>query len=306
MAIPAKSCFEYHAVLYGDGDGTWRGTAHDDGSESLLGSGPAVVVSQGCVTLTRNSSQIGNPSPVSTASFDGGNALQAVLRDGDRLSCWRQATSEIGMSVTRADSLVLGLGTLGRVPGDGVTIDCDPRVKETELAREIRYIDRPGTRILWLDPDKPRELQAQLGELDGDFSGVKVLAIVVRTDDPAVRVELNRRTMERDRPTLGAMVFYNAPKRFSSVEQWLQYGRTLSTQRPRDLWLRIRSGDEERCVSQETSAIVGSWLAYVLRVYEPGTPGQLSQLGLVRAESAVTPAMLASSTASVARGLRLD
>jgi hypothetical protein len=210
------------------------------------------------------------------------------------------------MSVTRAGSLVLGLGTLGPTPGPDITIDHDPRVEERELACEVRYIDRPGTHIVWLDPDRPSELAARLRELDGDFPGVKVLAIVVRSDDDAVRQDLNRRTMERHRSGLGATVFLTAAERFSSVDEWLRYCRALSPERPRDLWLRVRSGKRECLITEGTTATVDGWLVHVLRVYEPGIPGRWSQLGLVAADAGVTPAMLERSTEAIAKGLTWD
>jgi hypothetical protein len=255
--------------------------------------------------MTRRSRNSLKRSPVSSASFDGGEALAAVLRPWDRLACWRDGTAEIGLSVTRAGSLVLGLGTLRHAPGGGITIDHDPRVEERELACDVRYIDRPGTRIVWLDPKRPMELEARLRELDGDLAGVNVLAIVVRTDDATVVRELNRRTMGRHRPGLGATIFVTAAERFSSVEEWLQYGRALSTERPRDLWLRVRSGSSDCLVPEGRTATVEGWLVHVLRVHEPGIPGRLSQLGLVPADTGVTPTMLECSTAAVATGLTL-
>jgi hypothetical protein len=92
-----------------------------------------------------------------------------VLREGDRLACWRSGTAEIGLSVTRAGSLVLGLGTLGHTPGGDVTIDHDSRVEERELACDVLYIDRPGTQIVWLDPDRPtlRRVLVDRADLDG-------------------------------------------------------------------------------------------------------------------------------------------
>ena len=298
------SCYRYHTVLHADHEGgNWAGVADDDGSASLLGSAPSVVVINGRVTMTRRERGSRQRTEVSQTSFDGGDALKGVLRDGDHLACWRDGTAEIGLSVSRAGSLVLGLGTLGQTPGNHITIDHDPRVEETQLAREIRYIDRPGTHIVWLDPDRPTDLEAHLRELDGELPGVNVLAIVVRTDDKAISHELNRRTMGRHRPGLGATVFLTASKRFSGVDEWLQYGRALPTERPRDLWLRMRSGKSEYVVREGTTASVDGWLMHVLRVYEPGIPGRLSQVGLVAAEAGVTSAMLERSTAAVAEGL---
>jgi hypothetical protein len=255
--------------------------------------------------MTSNWRAILKRSPASRASFDGGEALAAVLREGDRLACWRHMTAEIGLSVTRAGSLVLGLGTLGHAPGDGITIDDDPRVEERELACDVRYIDRPGTHIVWLDPTRPSDLEARLRELEGHLTGVNVLAIVVRTDDMRVSLELNRRTMRRHRPGRGATIFLTAAERFSGVEEWLQYGRALSTERPRDLWLRVRSGSRDCLVPEGTTVTVDGWLVHVLRVHEPGIPGRLSQVGLVLADAPVTPAMLECSTAAVAAGLTL-
>jgi hypothetical protein len=305
MAIRPSSCYHYHTVVHADRDGDWAGVADEDESDRLLGSDPSVGVSNGRVTMTRRSHETLKRGSASRASFDGGEALMAVLHEGDRLACWRDLTAHIGLSVTRAGSLVLGLGALGHRPGSDITIEHDPRIKERELAQDIRGIDQPGTRIVWLDPAKPSDVEARLRELDGDLAGVKVLAFVARTDDAAVRRELNRRTMGRDIPGVGA-VFLNAAERFSGVEEWLQYGRALSTERPRDLWLRIRSGNCEGLVAEGTTATIDGWLVHVRRVYDRGIPGRPSQLGLVPLDAGVTPAMLERSTLAMARWLTCD
>jgi hypothetical protein len=305
MAIAPWSCYRYDTVLHADREGNWAGVADDDGSASLLGSGPSVVVIDGRVTMTRRQRETLKRRVVSQTSFDGGETLKALLRQGDRLACWRGGTGEIGLSVSRAGSLVLGLGTLGDMPASDISIHHDPRVEERELACEIRYIDRPGTHIVWLDPDRPSDFEAHLRKLEGALPIVNVLAIVVRTDDNAVSLELNRRIMGRHRPGLGATVFLRAAKRFSGVEEWLQYGRALSTEPPRDLWLGIRSGKCECLVPEGTTATVDGWLLHVLRVCEPGLPGRLSQLGLVAASAGVTAAMLERSTEAIAKGPRL-
>jgi hypothetical protein len=304
MAIPAAGRYHYHTVVHADRDGVWSGTADDDGSPSLLGCRPSVVVTNGRVTMTRRWSEILTQSTASTASFDAGEALRAVLRDGDRLACWRTGTGEIGVSVTRAGSLVLGLGTLGEAPGGDITIDHDPRVEEVKLARELRYLDLPGTQCVWLDPQRPSELASRLRELDGDCSGVDRLGIVVRSDDIAVVRELNRRTMWRPRPGHSRM-FLRAAERFSTLEEWLHYGRALSTERPHDLWLRIRRGSREGLVPEGRTATFDGWLVHVLRVHEPGIPGFLSQLGLVQTDTGVTQSVLERSTSAVATGLTI-
>lgn len=302
MAIPSSSCFHYHTDLRAGGAGEWTGVAELGESASLLGSGPSVVVSNGLVTMTRRG-HVSRSGSQSRASFDGGEALSETLRAGDRLSCWRGETAEIGLSVRRAGSLVLGLGTLGDVSDHDITIEHDPRIAEMEFARDIHFIDRPGTRIVWLDPARPAELEARLRELDGDLAGVYGLAIVARTDDEAVSRELSWRTMRPFRPGPGFSVFLTASSRFSDVEAWLQYGRALPTERPRDLWLRVRIGACERVVPEGTTATVDGWLVHVHRVWERGVPGRLSHLGVARAEAGITPAMLERSTAAVAQGL---
>jgi hypothetical protein len=303
MAIPYWSCYHYRTVLHADRDGAWVGAADDDGSVCLLGNKPSVAVADGRVIITRRPRRGVERSEVSRASFDAGEVLGAVLREGDCLTCWRGPTAEIGLALTREGSLVLALGTLGRTPGSDITIHHDPRVEERELAGEIRYIDRPGTRIVWLDPDRPSEFEARLREIDGVLTGVNVLAIVVRTDDTAFSNELNGRLMGRRRAGVGATVFLTVRKQFSGVEEWLRYGRALSTERPRDLWLRIRLGRSECLVPEGTTAAVDGWIVHVLRVYEPGLPGQFSNLGVVRADTGVTPAILECSTAAVDKGL---
>ena len=220
-----------------------------------------------------------------------------------RIACLRSC--DIGVTVTRAGSLLLGLGTLGNAPGPGITIGHDPRVEEVAHAREVRYIDGPGTRILWLDPKKPSELEAQLRELDRGFPTVKVLGIVVRTDDTAVSNDLLARTIERPLPGVRAASFLRAAERFSNLEEWLQYSRALPTERPRDVYLRLTIGSRDYQVIEGTSATLDGWLTHVLKVYEPGLPGQFTQLGLVRAATGVTAAMLERSTAAVDRGLTI-
>jgi hypothetical protein len=186
MAISRQGQFQYSAVLQRNLE-SWKGSAHDDGLPSLLGSGPSVAVTEGRVTLTRSWRGALSASLMSAAAFEVGGSVESVLREGDLLSCWRTGTAEIGLSVTRNGSLELGLGVLHDTPAVGITIEHDPRVEETELARKFRYIDQPGSHIVWLDPQRPRELEAGLRELDGELSGVKVLAIVVRSDSDDVR-----------------------------------------------------------------------------------------------------------------------
>ena len=82
MTIAPWSWFNYHTVLHGMSDGAWTGTAEDDGFDSLLGTRPSVLVTSGRVTLTR-SSRGASRSVASAASFDGGDALDAVLHEGD-------------------------------------------------------------------------------------------------------------------------------------------------------------------------------------------------------------------------------
>ena len=303
MAIAPWSRYHYHTVVDAAGDGEWSGIADDDGSPSLLDSRPSVAVRHGRVTMARRSRKSRKYSTASNASFDGGEALAAVLRRGDRLECWCEATGDIGVAVIRDESLVLGLGSLSYAPDRDITIDHDPRVEEIALAREIRYIDRPGSHIVWLDPKKPSELEARLRELDREFTGVEVFAVIVRTDDAAVRSELLRPMMDRLQRGARATVYMGAPERFANVEEWLQYGRALPTERPRDVWLRIRIGSRDYQVVEGTSATLDGWLAHVLKVYEPGLPGEFTRLGLVRAATGVTAAMLERSTAAVAAGL---
>src|SRR3954463_8979446 len=100
MAIAYWDWYRYHTVVDAAGDGQWSGLADDDGAPSLLGSRPSVDVSNGRVALVRRSPQNRAYSTASSSSFDGGEALAAVLRAGDRLECWRVLTGDIGLAVT--------------------------------------------------------------------------------------------------------------------------------------------------------------------------------------------------------------
>ena len=131
------------------------------------------------------------------------------------------------------------------------------------------------------------------------------LGIVVRSDDMAVVRELNQRTMWRPRPGHSRM-FLRVAERFSTLQEWLHYGRALSTELPHDLWLRIRSGSRECLVPEGRTATFDGWLVHVLRVREPGLFGRLSQLGLVRTDAGVTQSILERSTSAVATGLTTD
>src|SRR6476660_4983974 len=68
MAIPRWNCYGYHTILHADHNGDWAGVADEDGSASLLGSRPSVVVTSGRVTMTRRWHAILNRSQASRAS----------------------------------------------------------------------------------------------------------------------------------------------------------------------------------------------------------------------------------------------
>jgi hypothetical protein len=303
MVMPRSGCYHYDTVLQAKADGTLGGIAEDDGGESLFGTQPSVIVTGGRVTLIRRNRGLARSQP-SHGVFEGGQALTAVLRQGDRLACWRDGCAELGLSVTRGGSMVLAVGSLGRTPCNGVIIDEDPRVEETELALEVRSADRQGARVVWLDPERPDDVEAQLRKLGRDLAGVRILVIVMRTDDYDVRTELTRRA-SNVRGNVSTK-YITAAQRFSSLEEWLQYGRSLQTGRPADLWLRVRSGDCESCVPQGTTGAVDRWLVHVRRVYEWGVPGYPSQLGIVATGAGVTAEMLEHSTAAIARGLHFS
>jgi hypothetical protein len=300
MAIPLSACFDYRASMHALGR-TWAGRSTDDGQVSLVGPGPSVTLGDGRVTFTRDEP---SPSLVRQAGLDVGAAPGALVQEGDLLSCRRVLTGQVGLSLTRDRRLLLALGVSAHRTEPYVTVDDDPRVEEIALARRIRYIDRPATAIVWLDPAHPADLEERLRELDRPYAGHR--AVVARTDDASVRLALNRRAMHRDHYQPGSRSFDTAPERFASLEAWLQYGRALPTERPSDLWLRVRIGQAEQRVPQGTTTTIDGWLVHAHCVNEPGIPGRWSELAVARADAGVDTAMLEQSAAAVARGLWIE
>jgi hypothetical protein len=135
---------------------------------------------------------------------------------------------------------------------------------------------------------------------------VTLRAIVVRTEDDAVRQDLNRRTMQTGRQRESAAIFLTALERFPTLDAWLAYGRSLPTERPADLWLRVRIDDAEARIPEGTTTTIGEWLVHVHRVYEPGLPGRASMVGIVHADAGVTSSMLEASAAAVAPGVAIE
>jgi hypothetical protein len=306
MAISSRGCFDYRATLHADGLGAWIGTAADDRHVSLVGPRPSVVLRRARLTLTRHRNVDAGEALAAAAHVDVGHAPEAVLRNGDLLACRRDAATEITLSLIRDGRLRLHLGASAIMGDTRLAIEHDPRVEDAVLAREIRYISKPESAIYWLDPSRPDDLEARLREIGAPAPGVKLRAIVARTDDPALRLDLNRRTMQPGRYRDGAAVFLTASERFATLDAWLEHGRSLPTERPADLWLRVSIDGVEQRIPQGRTTTIGDWLVHVHRVYEPGVPARASMVGVVHTDTGVSASVLEASTGDVARGATIE
>ncbi len=74
------------------------------------------------------------------------------------------------------------------------------------------------------------------------------------------------------------------------------------SERPRDLWLRIAIGGFSTVVKEGEYAFIEPWHLTVRKVYEPGDPGESSQLAVVRHDPAITKESVIESAELMAAG----
>ena len=89
-------------------------------------------------------------------AFRVGEALEAVVQDGDLLRATRHATTDLSVSLFRGDDLLVGLGAVNsRQLGPGMTFEEDPRIHEAMLYHLPNTLADPDTTLAWLDAEDP-------------------------------------------------------------------------------------------------------------------------------------------------------
>lgn len=313
MAIPPCGTFEYEALLTRTRSGAWGGRAapapKDARHPGLAGDSPMVEIAGGLLTLRCTESPLRFVKrhyrewgpPASRVGFRIGDALEAVMEDGDRCRVSRDGSGDSGLTLFRGDDLVMALGAVTRHLLEGrIGIEEDPRAREGELYHLPATLAERGTTLVWLHTADPRldETIAGIPALPGDR-----LVIAIAGSDVAERRQLNNRVATSLPQLSHAGRYYeDVDSRFSTREQWLEYLRQLPKKRPTDLYIRFDLDGQSIEVREKEQAFVPPWHLYVAKVYTPGVPGEPSHVGIVREHPGVTAQMVAASTDQIASG----
>jgi hypothetical protein len=311
MAIHLARQFYYEAIVRKTAPGVWGGQAAagppDGLHPGLAGDRPRLEVTGGAVILHRTEPATGrlNPDvqdwkrPVTRVAFRIGQAVEAVIHEGDVLSVLRGGTTDLGLALTRSDEFIIGLGAIdARRLRPGITIEEDPRAAESDLYHLAEKLDDPETTLAWLDASDPHADAAleRLPHLPG-----RRLVVAVTGKTPEERREVIHRAAEPPLgPTHGSHEYLDVPPEFTTPEQWVAYLRQLPKTRPRDLYIRFNLEDHSVDVREGEYAFSKPWHLYVAKVHKPGIPGEWSQLGIAREHPAITRAILVESTNLIA------
>lgn len=306
MAISPAGTFSSAIVVSRSRSGAWTGRAApaEDSTRhpGLAGNRPELELAAGVITLrcTESFLKIVRPHyrmwgrPASLVSFPVGEALEAVVEDGDRLHLTRGATTDLAVTLFRRDSFVLGLGAIAGRSLAGITMEEDPRALETRLYHLAATIDEPGTTLVWLDAADPN-VESTLRALPATAG--KTLVIAVRGKDAEERQRLNvRASGPSARLGSSSRWYYEVEPRFETSEQWIAYLRQLPATRPLDLHIRFGLDGERIQLREGGYAFRKPWHLFVHMVHKLGLPGQWSQLAIVREHSAITEQHVVDST----------
>jgi hypothetical protein len=236
--------FDYNIVVERTSDG-WAGIATPDpprrGPPGMVGVCPRFELANGLVTLHRTDTAPIEKSdrwpPKRRVSFDVGDCVEAVAREGDRLQLSRGGCGQLGLVLSRQDALVLLMGGAGPRPHPTVTVLEDPRAHEVSLYRTARLLDDPTCAFAWLDL-AGHDLEATIAGLT-DLAGEHLLLAIAGGDteqQSALNLRLAQmRTLRKRRSTH----FEHVPAGFSGPLEWAAYVRGLPRERPTDLHIRF-------------------------------------------------------------------
>jgi hypothetical protein len=302
MAIPAAAQFAYTVTLRRGMDGVWRGRAGPaDARPQLVGDTPDVAIADGILTMDnpssgrrRGLSHVDQPM-ASKALIAIGEALETVLHDEDVLSMHRGAMADVGLVLIRGGDLVLALGDVTQsLRKFGITVETDPRAEDVRFYYMQSLLDQPDSQLVWLDPSSPH-YESQLAELDRIPRHVTTVSIAARADDWATSSAVNRRAVSHDRRRPWQFNFERVDTRFQTRDDFIAYLRTLSKQRPEDLFLRFTVDGRQHEIRKGESVLREPWLFCVSEVASLDWGWSSTHIGIARAHPALTADVLRAS-----------
>ncbi|HEY7475309.1 MAG TPA: hypothetical protein VH679_09890 [Vicinamibacterales bacterium] len=308
MVIHPSGLFDHTAVLRRDHTGVWRGRAGpNEQDETLVGDTPQVELAGGTLTLVRTQFEWPgvfrrDRDPLTArVALPVGPAFEAVLQDEDEIRTLREGTGDLAATLTRNGQLQIALGAVhGLLASAGITVEMDPRARDVDFYGVARMVKRPDVKLFWLDPGDPN-LELHLAEINHVSPDVQTVIVVARGGDRAKLRDLNQRVFSPRRPH-GSWWFEVAPERVRTESDLMAYLEQLPGTRPEDLWLRFTIDGRTHEVREGEYQQQDPWHLFVARVYTPGIPGELSQLGVARVHPALSAETFTSSVRRIATG----
>lgn len=238
--------------------------------------------------------------PADCVSFEIGSTPAAILQAGDQLAFHRLGTGDHALTVIRKGSLVLGVGSIIRLPlGRDLQVEDDARINELqlyELANEIDRLKDIESQVFWIEVGKG-DLEAQL-ELMNHIPEDDNLIVALKGGEQEAVFNLLERIMDRTENHSGS--FHVVDARFATKQDWLDYINQLPREYPNDLQLSIATGQERINLGEGEEAQIGLYYVRVERVYRRGIPGELSSLGIGPLSSVLTKDMIIESAKHMA------
>jgi hypothetical protein len=309
MSIPGSSQFNYTVVVNRTSSGAFRGRATPGGDNArhpgLVGDQPHVELTDGVVNLYRSESAVhaldehhgSERCRALRASFRVGEALDAIVEDGDVLRVSRGGTTDLAATLFRHDDLLMGLGAVGgRRLGPRITVEVDPRAGDMWWNHLAATLAREDTTLVWLDSSDASS-ESKLSTLP--FApGVRLVIAIAGTNQDERR-RLHQRLSAVLRP-MQAFERVDVDGRFKTRDEWVEYVQRLPKTRPLDLYIRFGLDGALHDVHEGEYAFTTPWHLFVEKVFTPGIPGEWSQMAVAREHPRVTEEMIVDSTKAIA------
>ena len=311
MAVGPLGQFDYRATLKRT-DAGFAGRALPSAAERLhpgiVGQQPTIELREGTIILRRGwidrlAGRVRYKgrfrTPLSSVSLSAGELLHRVALDGDVLRLCRGGTGDVGLTLMRSGELLVGVGAAaGMLPG--ISIEDDPRIPTTALQLLRPVLLDPRTRFVWLDTASTTE--GQEPPLDS-MAGETVVVAVAGGDVERRRAVLHRLSTRGTDQGQASTSYVDVSERFTTLDEWLAYVRRLPNRRPSDPYVRFTFADGYVDVGEGHGAFARPWHLFVNRVYEPGIPGALSTVGVVREHPEVDSETVEDATIGVSDGM---